>query len=224
MFQIFCKELYTLSMTTFEHIVAELKEASSASWQTFKKSATIIYALFLLVGIISTLMAKDLTFGEVLLALVIVAVYCLIQAIFVATVVTIMSLLGHFAGWAVLLPVVLSALSVLTTFWLASTPLAGAWQEVINAIIKEGSNLKSLPIARVGHPLVLLVIIPFILIQFLGSYAVWSSVLSYVVLVIALTLVGLVIGLTVATPPTLLCIYSRLKERARLREERAQCI
>ena len=90
-----------------------------------------------------------------------------------------------------------------------------AWQEVINALQKESANLKSIPFVRVAHPLILL--------RFLGSYAIWTAALRYIGLVLLSTFLGLVLGLMLATPPTVFCIYKRLKVRAKKREERVEC-
>ena len=134
-----------------------------------------------------------------------------------------MSIVRHIAGWASILPLLFSIVAIMTTLWLASSPLHNAWEGVVSALHKESANLSSIPFVRVAHPLVLLFIIPFILLRFLGSYVVWSAALQYVGLVLISVFLGLSMGLVLATPPTLFCIYKLLKERAKQREESLSC-
>lgn len=154
--------------------------------------------------------------GDKVIALVVIPFYGFVKGVILGLVVALLAVVAHIAGWAAIIPLLASILSLLLACWLSGDLLSNAWLGVYNAAAAELGN--KLPIARVGHPIILLFLVPFLLIKCLSSGAVWSAAAWFIGLTVSISSIGLLSGLFLSSLPTLLLVRSRLAERAQKRE------
>lgn len=185
-------------------------------WRIFKKLTGIGTAI--LTVLLSIFIFKDITLDQenwimsALFLLAFIIGYSLIVSMMIGGFIAFVRTLWYVTGIGTLFILILSPLLFFLVFWLFSSPLVSHAEATVGALFASiklcladnslAEQLPAMPIARVGHPIVLLICLPIILVilvpQLLSYLAcfifdwgflaefLWFWVLFAIVLVIAL--------------------------------------
>jgi hypothetical protein len=103
------------------------------------------------------------------------------------------------AGWTALAPLVLMPLGMALAFWLLGDWVDGSWSAV-GKLLSDLGDGPGFAGARVGHPIVLIIILPLLLILAIpvALLVAWALLITAAVLAL-----GFTVGLTLSLPPVL---------------------
>ena len=209
-------------MTFLDHCRAELSEAWGLGARFFVRTTIVVAVLLGAACLYGLATSENVAGRDVPLILLVLPIYGLFHGASTALVLTPLRLIARLAGWATLLPVFACVLGLVASCTLGADVIADAGKDFVTVVEAQARSMGRLPAARVGHPLMLLVLVPVILLHFLGSWAVWKAALAFVLITLLVAAIGAFGGLGLSLPPTLFLVASRLRDRARARDENDQ--
>lgn len=205
-------------MSFLDHCRAELSEAWGLGRRFFVRCTLVVAGLLCLACLCGMATSENVAGRDIPLILLVLPFYGLFHGATTALVLTPLRLTARLAGWATLLPVLACIIGLVAACTLGGDLISRTAKDFVAVVAAQTRAMGTLPAARVGHPLMLLVLVPVILLHFLGSWAVWKAALSFVLVTLVIAAVGAFGGLGLSIPPTLFLVASRLRDRARARE------
>ncbi len=203
-------------MTVWEHVKAEAREA----WTTFARWAKRVFygvtALHVLIGIAFLATAKE-TFDIRIGGALLISGYGAIQGLLWALAGGVAALVLRLAGWGTLAPLILVPAGIWLSCHLGAAWVGGSADALLETLKDRGAELGS---ARFGcgHPILIVVVLPMIVIFFLSSGKVIVALLELLAIALFLLLAGAVAGALVSLPPLFAAIVARAVRRVRLRQ------
>ena len=144
-------------------------------------------------------------------------IYCGVYSAIVAAVIAILALTHRLVGMAFLIPVIVIPLSLYLVFWLGSGWLDRIVSDMLLAMKAASGLPDSLQGIRVHgfeEAIVVLAMLLFVYaFQFLTTWPVLSEILMFLAVSGLYTVMALVIGLSVSTPPLLVALGMRYRKR-----------
>lgn len=205
-------------MTAWDHLVAELREGAGTFLTAWWRTLLAAQALMLLVGLAVVLPDGELDGLQKLLAMVLLLpLYGLVKGALVGVPVAGLAVLHRLIGWSIVVPVLATLAGVGLAGWLGGPLVAAAMAKLGAALGARAQELSAMPVARVGHPVVLLILIPVLVLHF-GSAPGVLAALAWLALVLVLVVGGGgALGLGASLPVVVWAALGRLRDRAAAR-------
>jgi hypothetical protein len=177
-------------------------------WTVALFLSTVFFALFSLVG---PQVDDAAPFSNRALGFVVGVVYGAVQGLLFGWALGLLLLTWRLLGWALIGTFFVVPSAVASFFYLFRFTLVDAGRQVGEAFVHSGV---SLPAARIGDPIVALLLLPLLALHLFALPGLWWALLWLVFVFFLVVSGGILVGLGLCAPMLLFSLHRRLKARA----------